>query len=194
MELSELTEIRDSLKKQLLPLVREIDRKFFRKRLREAEDFLKRFVYSGDLCCCMLAAALRERKIKVQVLGKFPDLELTVRGGEKIGIEIKRLISCSNLVKYVSRDVVEPLQQGKWRERFGLVLLFPQLGQERPERIQKIVDGFRILEEYLREKGVRDCEVLCKYIEKRYCEGSPYSFGSLVEDLLNRFKIKINEN
>ena len=72
---------------------------------RKQEDFLSGFVYSGDFCCFTVAAALSERGIKTVPREGFPDLVIIKEGEEKTGIEIKRLVSCTNLEEYLTEEI-----------------------------------------------------------------------------------------
>ena len=118
------------------------------------------FVYSGDFCCFTVAAALSERGIKTVPREGFPDLVIIKEGEEKTGIEIKRLVSCTNLEEYLTEEILTPLQEGRWKKDFGLLLLFPVLEKENPDRINALVEGLYALEGFVKVGGLR-IRILC---------------------------------
>jgi hypothetical protein len=113
----------------------------WRKIGRKQEDFLSGFVSSGDFCCFTIVASLSEKGIETVPREGFPDLVIMKEGEERVGIEIKRLVSCTNLQDYLRDEIIDPLQRGQWRENFGLLLLFPVLERENPDRLNAIVEG-----------------------------------------------------
>jgi hypothetical protein len=149
---------------------------------RKQEDFLSGFVYSGDFCCFTVAAALSERGIKTVPREGFPDLVIIKEGEEKTGIEIKRLVSCTNLEEYLTEEILTPLQEGRWKKDFGLLLLFPVLEKENPDRINALVEGLYALEGFVKVGGLR-IRILCHCIQKGHQPNSPYSLEKLIDKL-----------
>lgn len=177
--------LKGELDKRVVDLVTRVNPKFFKKHAKSdvrRTKFLRTFVYTGDLCRFMLVAALNEKKILTRIR-KFPDLVVVVKGEEIAGVEIKRLLSCANLEEHIYDEIVKPLKGGVWKKDNRLLFLFPQLGEENPDRIQQIIKGFYLLEDYISEKARVETKLLCKYVEKAHHEGSQYSFGGLIDDL-----------
>lgn len=177
--------LKGELDKRVVDLAKRVNPKFYKKHARSdvrRTKFLRTFVYTGDLCRCMLAAALNEKKIMTRIR-KFPDLVVVVKGEEKAGVEIKRLVSCANLKEHIYDEIVEPLKGGVWKKDNKLLFLFPQLGEEDPSRIQQIIKGFYLLEDYISERAGVETRLLCRYVEKEHHEGSRYSFGGLIDNL-----------
>jgi len=183
----ELKEFQKELDGKVVNLVKGVNPKFYKKHAKSEvrkTKFLRTFVYTGDVCCFMLAAALNEKKIVTRIeRSGFPDLVVAIKGEEKAGVEIKRLISCANLKEHIDDEIVKPLKGGVWKKDNKLLFLFPQLGEEEPSRIQQIIKGFYILEDYISGKAGVGTRLLCRYVEKKYHEGSQYSFDGLIDNL-----------
>jgi len=185
----ELGKLQKEIDEEVVKLMKETNFKFYRKHLKSKEartNFLRSFVYNGDLCSFMIAAALNEKKIATRVKpvkSEFPDLVILVKGEEEEGVEIKRLLSCANLKERVDHEIVKPLQDRKWKKSIKLLFLFPQVGTENPHRIQQIIEGFYALEDYIRERAHTETKLQCRYVEREYQEDSPYSFGELIDNL-----------
>jgi uncharacterized membrane protein YheB (UPF0754 family) len=105
----------------------------------------------------------------------------------EISIEIKFLISCSNLSDRIEDEIIPKIKKDK-ANNVLLVLLFPSWGKEDPKRINRIIQGFYFLEKYLSEKTNKKVQVLCQYIEKSYSEDSEYSFNSLIKRLVEAIR------
>jgi len=182
-----LKEFKEELDERVVDLAKRVNPKFYRKITKSGvrkTKFLITFIYTGDLCCFMLAAALNEKKIvaRTRKFG-FPDLVVMVRGEEKAGVEIKRLISCASLKGRIDDEIVKPLNDGVWEKDNKLLFLFPQLGDEDPSRIQQIIKGYYFLEDYINERTGVETRLLCKYVEKKHHESSQYSFDGLIDKL-----------
>ena len=177
----------EEVDKKVVDMVKGVTPRFYRKHAkseRRRMKFLRTFVYGGDLCCFLLAAALNEKKITTRISKSgFPDLVVATKGEEKVGVEVKRLLSCANIREHICDEIVEPLKGGVWKKNIKLLFLFPQFGKENPSRIQQIIKGFYVLEDYMSEKAGVETKLLSKYVEKEHHEDSRYSFSGLIDDL-----------
>ncbi len=188
----ELLDLQRVLEKRIIGLIKRKSRRFFRRYTtsERKEHFLASFVRNGDLCSFMLAAALKGKKIDIpfQSIGRqsFPDLIINTRGAPKAGIEIKRLIGCSNFKERIDDEVIPPLKDKKI-DKLLLLLVFPVLKKDDPFRVHQLTGGYYVYEDYIRNKIQKEMEVrvLCRCVEEKYSKDSKYSFKNLIEDLLS---------
>ena len=177
-----LKTIQEELPKKVVNLIRRATKhQSVRSKIKRKENFLRNFVYAGKLCHFTLAAALKGKRVNARPSQRFPDL--VIKGREEIGLEVKRLVSCTNLKERIDDEVVKPLKDGKWRQKIKLLLLFPQLEKENPDRIQRIIDGFYLIKEYVKHKFDVEIGILCVCVEKEYHEDSQYSFDKIIDKL-----------
>jgi len=159
------------------------------------EYFLESFVYTGDLCVFMLAAALREKTVEIPfktISGQgFPDFIICAHGIPKAGVEVKRLIGCSNLKERIDDEVISSSGWGGI-DKLLLLLIFPAVGEDDPFRIHQLTGGYYVFEDYIKSKiqGEKTISVLCRCIPSRP-QNSKYSFESLVNDVLDYYRKQV---
>jgi hypothetical protein len=173
-----------NLDSSIMQIIKAANPKFYKvlsRSERRKNEFLRGFAYTGDMCLSMLRAAVKGN-FEMAISEGFPDLRIRVQGEEKAGVEVKRLVSCSNFKNYLYEDIVKPLKEGKWKRKVGLLFLFPQLENENPGRIQQLIEGFYALEDCIHQLIGNETKLLCWVVEKEHHSGSPHSFERLITE------------
>jgi hypothetical protein len=160
---------------------------------------------SDRLCKFLIASELEKNGIRLSRKGLlpkktiYPDLivekVIENRSWEKkafeISVEIKFLISCSNLSDRIENEIVPEIKEDE-ANNILLVLLFPSWGKEDPKRINKLIQGFYFLEKYLSKETNKKVKVICQYIDKSYSKDSEHSFNYFIKrlvDIINSYKL-----
>jgi len=171
----------ERIEEKVISLLKSRCKEFYDRYVKRDKDlFLREFVFSDILLKHLLAIKLKKKGIK---FGKgFPDISIS--NDSKTAIEVKRLISSSNLRERMKNEVVENLRlDSHGFDKFLLVLLFPILQQENPARINQLVEGYYYLEDYLKVVcKIEDCKVLCQVVAK--ANQSPFNLEELVGRIL----------
>ncbi len=166
-------------------------RRYLKKKYQQ-KSFFENFVYTDKLTKFLIASEIEKRddfNIQRNLLFRkkpiYPDL-IVRHKDETIRVEIKRFISCSELRRRFKDEIIHNL---KPNENTIILFIFPQVRNENAYRIFKIIKGFYILEDYLKELGFKHAKMLCQYIEKDYKKDSEFSFYKFMESLAtNIFK------
>lgn len=159
------------------------------KSPKEKKDFLRRFVYSGDLHVSMIASALSQKGLQTEPSRQaFPDL-ISSAQQRRVGIETKRLTICKNPYERIREEVLLELKKETWKEPFLLLLIFPEFEklQEKPWRVLQLASGCRFLEDVMAPQ--LQTRVLCQYVTAQ--SSVQYSFDSLIENLQKEVKTLI---
>jgi hypothetical protein len=170
-------EIRKEIEKNVIPIFKENDKKFWRNKIKgRKEKFLRSFVYSDKLCKYIIYCELKEKDIECKV-SDIEDILI-----DSTIIEIKRLASGAQLKVHLNDIIQKYNSENFLKFNLFLVLLFPQIGKEDSVRISQLIEIYYYLEDYLTKvlkSGNRNIKVLCQYITKENLP--PYNLNSFIE-------------
>jgi len=112
--------------------------------------------------------------------------------GNKIHVEIKCLLSCSDLEKRIRNEIIDKVK--KTNEKTLVVMIFPEWKGDNLVRINQLIEGYYILEDYInKEIGKNNISLLCKLIGQKYNSDNKFSINSFVNSLIDKIN-KMNEN
>ncbi|OGC51774.1 hypothetical protein A2982_00645 [candidate division WWE3 bacterium RIFCSPLOWO2_01_FULL_39_13] len=149
--------------------------------------FIRRFVNGEFLSNFLLAAELENQldsswRLDLDNLQQavFPDvLFISKSNSRKVNIEVKGVISASNLKNRIEDEVIPHLRDENYKE-FVLLLLFPVCPGENPNRVNQLIEGYYIYETVMNKGGQK---VLCQCI-KQDADGDRKAFS--LEKLVGR--------
>ncbi|MDD5014238.1 MAG: hypothetical protein PHW73_03925 [Atribacterota bacterium] len=180
--------------RRVLKILKEKSPKF-RRVIKRDKKFDRRFLWTEFLTNYLLTAQLQEDIEEKKLQGLlyknlrktiFPDLMLK-KGSEKIPIEIKGLVACSSLKNRVKDEVIENIKKnnkgnGKKYKHFFLLFLFPLCLSDDYFRINQLVEGYYVYEDFVNFHAKISCNVLCQCVSEKYDE--QYCINRLSERLL----------
>ncbi len=174
-------------KRRVFKILKERSR-LYKKIIEEDENFDKKFIWSELLTNYLLTAEIEKKSNEVGIKNKikkptkntiFPDL--MILKPHKIPIEIKGLVSCSELKNRINDEVIKNINKNKEEKYnfFLLLLVFPFCLQEDFVRIKKIIGGYYVYEDIIKNKTKITCKVLCQCVSENYKK--EYSIHRLTE-------------
>lgn len=154
--------------------------------------FVKNFINGEFLINYLIAAQLEDRlteeswRVNVREIEKrnFPDIVFERFKEEKIEVEIKSLLSASELKRRVE-DEIKPKLNAETNKNFLLVLLFSVFKQEISYRINQLIEGYYVYEEIIFEDGCSR-KVLCQACSEDYTD-SEHTFAKLINRIEHFF-------
>lgn len=158
-------------------IVHHFKKGIFRKV--NVDDFIQRNIYNDRLCKFIIAIELEKEGLRCR-FSKSEDL--IVDGNKNLVIEIKRVVTGTQLVGYIKEIEKKYADSDK---KVLILLLFPQFGSENVERIAKLTEIYYIVESYL-EMRLKNVKVLCQYVAESKVE--KYSLSKLVKRIKESIK------
>ena len=190
----------DEIQKNIIEIISEANKNFLKHFIKKAEErdkFFNTFVYSDKLSRFLIAYGLEKLEIRIDensLKKGRPDIIVFDENGRKVAVELKRIISGSNLRNAITSQNAEILKQIESFDEKKVILLFvfPQIGKEESIRIYKLIEGYYVIEDLIREKLKEDkiVKLVCTYVEKRYNELSDFNFKSIpkrIENIVRNF-------
>jgi len=173
-----------------IPKIEELikkDKNLFLQSFIEAE-FLTNFLLSIEL----ENELNKEWVLDIASLHKTiaPDIIFNRSGKPKVGLEIKGLLSATNLMDRVKKEV-KPLVKVNSYENFLLLLLFPICPKENPARINQLIEGYYVYEEFIGD-GRKNRKVICQcFTDEEKSRGEIYSLNNLAKRIVNNYFRKL---
>jgi len=180
----------NEIEKSIINIISKADKKFlvhFFEWPKERDKFFNTFVYSDMLSRFLIAYGLEKLGIRIDE-NSFkkggPDIIVSYKNGERIAIELKRVVSGSNLRNTVTLngEILKQIESFN-EKKVILMFVFPQIGNEDSRRVFKLIEGYYIIEELIKERLKKDkiVKLLCIYVEKDYYESSEFNFQKIPE-------------
>lgn len=172
--------------------------KTLKERIKKDRDFVMKFVDNEFLTNYLIAAEIEsqlQEKWKVDVLSlqqqRFPDIVLTRIAEGNVSVELKRIISTGNLVAEFTDKVLPYIKDESKNKnkhlishpKFLLILLFPILPIDVPQRVNQLIEGFYIYEKEL-GGNQKNRKLICHCITEGV-EDEKYTLTHLIECVSN---------
>lgn len=153
--------------------------------------FMKRFVMGEFLTNYLLAAELElmlgdKWDLDLDNLHQavFPDIVFR-KGEEVVSVEVKGMISASNLKQRINDDVI-PNLRGDDCDNFLLLLLFLVCPNENPDRVNQLIEGYYVYEALIAEKEKRR-QVFCQCFTEEKDKEEKHSLERLANRIVDNY-------
>lgn len=161
---------------------------------KDKDTIIKKFIETEFLTNFLLANELEQElesdwALDVRSLQKTTPPDIIFNKGDSLnfGLEIKGLLSSTNLMGRVKREV-KPLLKENSYENFLLLILFPICPKENPTRINQLIEGYYMYEEFIGD-GKKNRKVLCQcFTDDERSREENYSLNNLAKRIANIFK------
>ncbi len=162
-----------------------------KKYIRNKEErFIQNNVYSDILLKHLLMVELKDNKFQLNTKDKFPDIKVYHKE-EKIGIELKGLLSFVSIKDRIKDEVIDSILKGKMEcDKLLLVMCVPIPENESPYRVTQLIDVLYVLEEYISSRTKKECKLICQCFTPKYEEN--FSIENLAERIRKATENKLS--